>query len=207
MKIELEQITKQLNEALYLGGKRRVAAVIGKGNTTNIVDGWVITDEDGIAITNTYGTLKELFEHQNPPSAMFQVEPYDSAPYHEEEEASFSELEGKTILTITGLTSGSDEVLFCCTDGTVYKMYHAQDCCETVSIDDVCGDVNNLVGEKIVLAEENSSTKGAPKDEFDNSFTWTFYKLATRKGYVDIRWYGTSNGYYSEKVDFVKIRK
>ena len=202
MKIELEQIIKQLNEALYLGGNRRVAAIIEKGNTTNIVAGWVITDEDGIAITKTYGTLKELFEHQNPPVAMFPLESYDGVLC---QEASFSELEGKTISVISGLTSDPDEVIFYCTDGTVYKMYHEQNCCERVSIDDVCGDVNDLIGEKIVLAEENSSTKGAPKDEFDSSFTWTFYKLATRKGYVDIRWYGTSNGYYSEKVDFVKL--
>mgnify|MGYP003295832161 CR=1 FL=1 len=117
------------------------------------------------------------------------------------EDVNFSELVGKTIKNITGLEKYSDEVIFECTDGSKYKMYHVQDCCESVEIDEVFGDVNDLIGQKIVLAEANTNSD-KPREDYENSFTWTFYKLATQKGYVDIRWYGTSNGYYSEAVDF-----
>lgn len=121
--------------------------------------------------------------------------------------AEFKDLVGKTIVDIQGLEKGSDEVVFVCSDGSKYKMYHEQDCCECVDIDDVIGDVEDLIGSEILIAEENSNSGENPKETYDYSFTWTFYKLATQKGYVDIRWYGTSNGYYSERVSFVKIEE
>jgi hypothetical protein len=36
--------------------------------------------------------------------------------------------------------------------------------------------------------------------------TWTELGVAA-KGYVTVRWYGTSNGYYSESVSFREITK
>lgn len=115
-----------------------------------------------------------------------------------------TELVGKTLKSVEQI---EDEMLvFTTTEGEVYKMYHDRDCCESVAIEDICGDLQDLVGEPILMAEEATSDKnpdGVTK-EYQASFTWTFYKFATRKGYVDIRWYGESNGYYSESVDFVR---
>jgi len=75
---------------------------------------------------------------------------------------------------------------------------------------DIVGDLDDLVGVPILLAEEvihgqdtNPDVVDTPK--YQDSFTWTFYNLSTIKGSVTIRWYGESNGYYSESVDFIKI--
>ena len=127
--------------------------------------------------------------------------------YWDNKTVPFSELKGKTIDKITGLKSGSGEVHFYTSDGKHYIMYHHQDCCESVSIDDVSGCVDDLIGSPITIAEERTS-KENPEGvifEWQDSFTWTFYALATVKGYVDIRWYGESNGYYSEGVDFQEV--
>lgn len=84
-------------------------------------------------------------------------------------------------------------------------MEHHQDCCENVWIEDIAGNVSDLIGYPIAMAEEESNSDNPPLAECDESYTWTYYKLATIKGYVTIRWYGESNGYYSESVDFEEM--
>ena len=118
----------------------------------------------------------------------------------------FSELLGKTITKIDYLEEGSDFVIIECLTGERYKMYHDYGCCETVDINEIVGDVEDLLNNPILIAEERTSDEN-PLPNIDYSHTWTFYELATIKGSVTIRWYGTSNGYYSESVDFVKLQK
>jgi hypothetical protein len=113
----------------------------------------------------------------------------------------FEDLKGKIVIKIAGGAKGDDEIVFYLEDGSQCRLYHEQDCCEHVRIEDVCGDLQDLIGTPILLAEEVTNADYPDTDNPD-SYTWTFYKLATIKGYVDIRWLGESNGYYSESVDF-----
>ena len=117
---------------------------------------------------------------------------------------SLSELIGKTMRAVT--QKGRDSIDFESVDGERWRMYHAQDCCELCDIEDVCGDLADLVGSPIVMAEASTNSDAPKPGEYPpDSFTWTFYKLATAKGYVTIRWYGESNGYYSETASFGRI--
>ena len=109
-------------------------------------------------------------------------------------------LKGKILKDIK--IEGTESILFIDKDDIEYEMFHDYDCCENVYIEDICGDINNLIGSKIIMAEEVINRDLSPLNKFDESYTWTFYKFATVKGYVIIRWYGESNGYYSEEVDF-----
>lgn len=118
------------------------------------------------------------------------------------EYVSIEDLKGKVITKIVQVEDY--EILFYTQDGFKYSMYHEQDCCESVYIESIVGDLDDLIDEEILMAEESSNCNETPLVEWDDSYTWTFYKLATRKGYVDIRWYGSSNGYYSEDVSMYR---
>lgn len=111
----------------------------------------------------------------------------------------YDELVGHKALKVYQV--GDDELHFELENGDHYHFYHEQDCCESVYIEDICGELEYLQGETINIAEETSDT-----DSTDwGTITFTFYKFATPKGYVTIRWCGESNGYYSESVDFERI--
>ena len=108
---------------------------------------------------------------------------------------------GKTFVQVTGAV-GNFDLLFETANGERFMFSHQQDCCERVDINDIVGDLEDLVGEPLLLAEEVQGETPVDFNEREyESVTWTFYKFATRKGYVDVRWLGESNGYYSEGVD------
>jgi hypothetical protein len=128
--------------------------------------------------------------------------------YAWEAQVKFEEFKGKTLKSFR---VDSDEIDFHFTDGTSYQMYHSQSCCEHVSVESIVGDLEDFIGQEILVAEERiSSDEVQPFQKpvftdgdyvsYHESFTWTFYTLRCVKASVDIRWYGSSNGYYSESV-------
>lgn len=115
----------------------------------------------------------------------------------------FDDLIGKTFAAVT-VTNGNEEMRFLLPDGTGWRFYYEYECCASCSIVDIVGNLADIVGLPIVVAEEISSGDAKPPEDAE-SYTWTFYRFATVKGTVTVRWLGESNGYYSESVTFEKF--
>lgn len=112
-------------------------------------------------------------------------------------------LEGKILKEIKKIED--KQLNFYCEDGKVYRMYHEQECCEAVWLEDICGDLDDLIDSKIISAKEETQHSPKKTDEYNCCSSWTFYILRTMKGTVTLRWYGTSNGCYSQKADIELI--
>lgn len=116
------------------------------------------------------------------------------------------DLIGKVITDING-SEGDSCISFTTESGEVYEMYHAQECCESVTLEDVIGSWDDLIGHKIVDAYVSTNNDTRKKENWlCNSFLWTFYTITSDLGTVTLRWYGESNGYYSERVEFIRIK-
>ena len=110
---------------------------------------------------------------------------------------------GKTLAKVEN--KDNEQLLFTTTEGDTFMMFHQQDCCESVMIDDIEGNLADLMGSPVLVAEEITNSEDTFGRDLYESWTWTFYKFATAKGYITIKWLGQSNGYYSESVDFEKV--
>lgn len=91
------------------------------------------------------------------------------------------------------------ELTFYLHNGQSVRFYHSQDCCESVYIEDISGDLSSLLFKPLLQADVKSNHESCT-DEHE-SVTYTFYTFANSSSVVDVRWCGSSNGYYSESVD------
>lgn len=99
----------------------------------------------------------------------------------------------------------NDMLTFFTKSGRVFKMYHDYDCSEYVIIDDIEGDLDDLIGNPLTISEMSTNQEDSFGRTIDDSFTWTFYRFATIKGWCIIKWLGESNGYYSEEASFYEV--
>jgi hypothetical protein len=115
----------------------------------------------------------------------------------------FEDLKGRTIKAIE---RGDDELKFAMDNGDLFVMHHSQECCESVYIEDICGDLEDLIDTPILVAEERTQDDTESDEARYGDAMWTFYELRTIKGSVTIRWHGSSNGYYSISVSFDRLK-
>jgi hypothetical protein len=105
------------------------------------------------------------------------------------------------------------EIIFKTENNKKITMFHEQSCCESVFITSKTDNLNILIGKTIVDVTEtvlpNHTFDRSIEAQYDddNSFTWTFYKffykgVDDKTEEIEIIWFGTSNGYYDEGVQF-----
>jgi hypothetical protein len=124
--------------------------------------------------------------------------------------AKIEELINKVVVKVV---FDKEKVIFECDDGCNFLMTHQQQCCEFVELVDGQDDLYLLNGQKILMAEEVTQVDYYTQEDWRlhvlglHNKTWTFYKLGAINGYVNLRWFGQSNGCYSERVDLFWIKK
>lgn len=133
---------------------------------------------------------------------------------------SFSSLTNEKLISVVVIRnhpSREDAIYFHCVSGKSFVMQHIPECCEQVHIEDIYGDIGDILNTPILVAEQRSVAwpsyaeserpPGLPIELEcrDDSDTWTFYTIRTIKGTIDIRWHGSSSGNYSERVDFSEL--
>ena len=119
---------------------------------------------------------------------------------------SFEELVGKTITSITRVVCVEGDALHFELAGETFDcvMYHEDVGNEWVGLEDVCGDLEDLLDTPVLYAREDTSSDTG--GEFgEPELKWAFYNIGTIKGSVTLRWLGESNGYYGIDVDFKRI--
>lgn len=78
------------------------------------------------------------------------------------------------------------------------RFIHHFECCEMVGLEDRLPELQALVGDLFVGVEEVSNDHVDPNDP---NGEWYFYNVTTQKSEAQLRFYGTSNGYYGTEVN------
>lgn len=85
--------------------------------------------------------------------------------------ADFSCLLGHIIKNVIGLNKGSPMVDIEMEDGSVYVLHHNQYCCESVEVADITGDIKDIIGSPLLMAEVVTNSDEARPEEWTESWT------------------------------------
>lgn len=111
------------------------------------------------------------------------------------------ELKGEVL---THIDAGGDEIMLTTQSGRKIRIFHSQDCCESVSIEGIDGELHKLVGKVLIDTSEEIDRENNPP-EYPDSWTRTIHTFKVDDATVIVRWMGESNGYYSESVDIAEL--
>ena len=113
------------------------------------------------------------------------------------------DLEGELITEIDVIDNENqnNQVLITTASGRQFLIHHSQDWCEYVRIEGIDGEFRHLVGKVI----EQASEVVEDCSEGYESATRTTHTFKADKNTVVVRWFGESNGFYSESVDITEI--
>jgi len=118
----------------------------------------------------------------------------------------FKKMVGEIISEITLKTDDNnyEQLIFKTESGKIFKMFHENDCCEIVYLEDVIGGrLTDLLGETVVDVDiKTNSIKNNKNTEI--YIEYYFYEIKTNENTITLRWYGDSE-YYSAYVDFEEI--
>ncbi len=111
------------------------------------------------------------------------------------------------VLTYIDIDDGNNEIMLTTASNRTIRIYHIQDCCESVRIEDTQGNWHELIGKVIVEASEDVEPQGdpPPTTKYPDSWTRTTLTFRVNGATVISRWIGESNGYYSESVDIEDV--
>lgn len=77
----------------------------------------------------------------------------------------FFELKGKVITSIVGVNTEDEQTVITTRDGTVYTLEHKQNCCEQVRVYGTVGNIDNILNEEVIIAEDDN-----PMDNINTNF-------------------------------------
>ena len=119
-------------------------------------------------------------------------------------------LKGLTVKTIDAFEGGGD-IMITTNCGRQFRFTHFQDCCEHVDIYSIDGDLKRLEGFRLVdvqmeTVDEPEGWADSDEAKWADSYTFTDVVFKTNAQTICVKWFGESNGYYSEGVDFEELK-